>query len=64
MGIREYIEPMALAAVMAGADGIIYEIHEKPEEAASDGAQTLNFDESERLVNKLNATYELKKKLG
>lgn len=64
IGIREYIEPMALAAVMAGADGIIYEIHEKPEEAASDGAQTLNFDESERLVSKLNATYELKKKLG
>lgn len=64
IGIREYIEPMALAAVMAGADGIIYETHEKPEEAASDGAQTLNFAESERLVRKLNATFELKKKLG
>lgn len=64
IGIREYIEPMALAAVMAGADGIIYETHEKPEEAASDGAQTLNFLESERLVKKLRATFELREQLG
>jgi 3-deoxy-7-phosphoheptulonate synthase len=64
MGIREYIEPMALAAVMAGADGIIYETHEKPEEAASDGAQTLNFAESSRMIQKLQATYELRQKLG
>jgi len=64
IGIRDYIEPMALAAVMAGADGIIYETHEKPEEAASDGAQTLNFSESERMVRKLLATFELKQKLG
>ena len=64
IGIREYIEPMALAAVMAGADGIIYETHEKPEEAASDGAQTLNFSESESMVRKLLATFELKQKLG
>jgi len=64
IGIRDYIEPMALAAVMAGADGIIYETHQKPEEAASDGAQTLNFSESERMVQKLLATFELKQKLG
>jgi 3-deoxy-7-phosphoheptulonate synthase len=64
MGIREYIEPMALAAVMAGADGIIYETHEKPEEAASDGAQTLDFAESARMIRKLRATYELRQKLG
>ncbi|MDB5263410.1 MAG: 3-deoxy-7-phosphoheptulonate synthase, partial [Adhaeribacter sp.] len=56
--------PMALAAVMAGADGIIYETHEKPEEAASDGAQTLNFSESERMLKKLRATYELRQQLG
>ena len=64
IGLRDYVEPMALAAVMAGADGIIYEIHEKPEEAASDGAQTLNFAESERMLKKLRATYELRQKLG
>jgi 3-deoxy-7-phosphoheptulonate synthase len=49
---------------MAGADGIIYEIHEKPEEAASDGAQTLNFAESSRMVRKLQATYGLRQQLG
>ena len=38
---------------MAGADGIIYEVHEKPEEALSDGQQTLNFIESEKLVQKI-----------
>jgi 3-deoxy-7-phosphoheptulonate synthase len=64
IGIRDYIEPLALAAVMAGADGIIYETHEKPEEAASDGAQTLNFTESARMVQKLKATYDLRQKLG
>jgi 3-deoxy-7-phosphoheptulonate synthase len=60
IGIRAYVEPMALAAVMAGADGIIYEAHEKPEEAASDGQQTLNFAESAALVKKLQKAYELR----
>jgi len=60
IGIREYVEPVALATVMAGADGVIYETHQKPEEAASDGQQTLNFEESEGLIKKLRQTFELK----
>jgi 3-deoxy-7-phosphoheptulonate synthase len=60
IGIREYVEPIALAAVMAGADGVIYEAHEKPEEAASDGQQTLDFEESSRLINKLRKVFELR----
>jgi 3-deoxy-7-phosphoheptulonate synthase len=60
IGIREYVEPVALAAVMAGADGIIYETHQKPEEAASDGQQTLDFNESERLIEHLRMCFELK----
>lgn len=60
IGIREYVEPVALAAVMAGADGVIYETHQKPEEAASDGQQTLDFDESSRLIERLRKTFELK----
>ncbi|AKQ45372.1 3-deoxy-7-phosphoheptulonate synthase [Rufibacter radiotolerans] len=63
IGIREYVEPMALAAIMAGADGIIYETHEKPEEAASDGAQTLSFTESERMIRKMRKVFELRKEL-
>ena len=53
IGIREYVEPVALAAAVAGADGIIYEVHKKPQDAFSDGQQTLDFMESERLIRKL-----------
>jgi 3-deoxy-7-phosphoheptulonate synthase len=53
IGIREYVEPVALAAAVAGADGIIYETHQKPEEAFSDGQQTLDFNESAALIKKL-----------
>jgi 3-deoxy-7-phosphoheptulonate synthase len=60
IGIREYVEPIALAAVVAGADGVIYETHEKPEEAASDGQQTLDFEESSRLIDKLKKVFELR----
>ena len=54
VGIRDYVSKLALASVLAGADGIIYEVHEKPEEALSDGQQTLNFLESDLLIQKLN----------
>lgn len=60
IGIREYVEPIALATVMAGADGVIYETHQKPEEAASDGQQTLDFEESARLIARMKKTFELK----
>jgi len=59
IGIRQFVEPIALAAVMAGADGIIYETHEKPEEAASDGQQTLDFEESATLIDRLQKTHAL-----
>lgn len=54
IGIRDHVIPIALAAAVAGADGIIYEVQESPEEAASDGQQTLNFIESTELIGKLN----------
>lgn len=59
IGIREFVEPVALAAVMAGADGIIYETHQEPEKAASDGQQTLDFEESTDLINRLKKTSAL-----
>jgi 3-deoxy-7-phosphoheptulonate synthase len=59
IGIREYVPQVALAAAVAGADGIIYETHQKPEEAFSDGQQTLDFDESSRLIKRLRAVYNL-----
>lgn len=53
VGIRDYVSKIGLAAAVAGADGVIYEVHEVPEEAASDGQQTLNFEESNLLCKKL-----------
>jgi 3-deoxy-7-phosphoheptulonate synthase len=59
IGLREFVEPVALAGVMAGADGIIIEIHESPEEAASDGAQTLNYGESAQLFRKIRTLLDV-----
>lgn len=55
IGIRRYVGQIALAALMAGADGVIVEIHETPEEAASDGDQTLNFAETGQLLKKAHS---------
>jgi 3-deoxy-7-phosphoheptulonate synthase len=60
IGIREYVSAVACAAVMAGADGIIYETHRRPEEAASDGQQTLDFEESGKLAGRLRRVFELR----
>jgi 3-deoxy-7-phosphoheptulonate synthase len=59
IGIRSFVEPVALAAVMAGADGVIYETHQNPELAASDGQQTLDFEESARLIVRMKKTFAL-----
>jgi 3-deoxy-7-phosphoheptulonate synthase len=47
------VKPMSLAAVMAGAHGLIVEVHPKPDEALSDGAQSLDFDTFGRLMQEL-----------
>lgn len=60
IGIRRHVESMALAAVMAGADGVITEIHECPEKAFSDGQQTLNFAEAAVLFDRLHQTWALR----
>ncbi len=59
IGIRRHVPAIALASVMAGADGIIYETHSNPFKAFSDGDQTLDFRESEKLIRKMRAAYEL-----
>ncbi|GGI95354.1 3-deoxy-7-phosphoheptulonate synthase [Alicyclobacillus cellulosilyticus] len=42
IGIAKYVPAMSLAALAAGADGLIIEVHPRPEEAVSDGKQSLN----------------------
>jgi len=58
-GIRRLVEPVALAAVAAGADGIIVEIHQTPEKATSDAMQTLDFREFERLCGKAGRMFDV-----
>ncbi len=57
-GIRELVLPMALASAAAGADGIIVEVHCNPEEALSDGAQSLFPRQFEDLMRALRPVVE------
>jgi 3-deoxy-7-phosphoheptulonate synthase len=54
-GLRDKVIPMARAAVAAGADGVIVEVHPHPERALSDGGQSLYPDQFEKLVSELRA---------
>ena len=53
VGIRDLVPPMALAAVAAGADGLLMEMHPNPEKAMSDGAQSLYPEQLEKLMAQL-----------
>jgi 3-deoxy-7-phosphoheptulonate synthase len=52
-GVRSLVKPMSKAAVAAGADGLIVEVHPNPEEAMSDGAQSLRPEEFKALMGEL-----------
>ena len=52
-GRRDKVPPMARAAVAAGADGLLIEVHHDPEKALSDGAQSLYPAQFEQLMNEL-----------
>ncbi|MDF1505176.1 3-deoxy-7-phosphoheptulonate synthase [Roseisolibacter sp. H3M3-2] len=53
VGVREHVPSMARAAVAAGADGLIIEVHPNPDRAMSDGAQTLFVEQFERLMGEV-----------
>jgi len=52
-GLRAKVIPMARAAVAAGADGVMIEVHPDPERALSDGAQSLYPDQFEELMEQI-----------
>ena len=54
-GLRDKVIPMARAAVAAGADGVMVEVHPTPDRALSDGSQSLFPDQFARLVTELRA---------
>jgi 3-deoxy-7-phosphoheptulonate synthase len=57
-GKREYVPPMALASLAAGADGLLIEVHPDPDHALSDGAQSLDFAAFENLLSSLKRLAE------
>jgi 3-deoxy-7-phosphoheptulonate synthase len=57
-GKRAYVPPMALAALAAGADGLMVEVHPDPDHALSDGAQSLDFAAFDRLLESLRRLAE------
>lgn len=54
-GVNHRVLPLARAAVAAGADGVLVEVHDEPEEALSDGQQAILPQEFARLVGDLHA---------
>src|SRR5205085_11107362 len=54
-GLRDKVTPMGRAAIAAGADGIIVEVHPNPDRALSDGGQSLFPDQFAKLVTELRA---------
>jgi len=57
-GKRWLVKPMALAAVAAGADGIMVEVHPNPNEARSDGEQSLTFDQFRDMAGALRQIHD------
>ena len=61
-GVRSLITPLSKAAVAVGADGLIIEVHPKPEEAYSDGAQSLMPRQFEKLMEEVKKYLPLEEK--
>jgi 3-deoxy-7-phosphoheptulonate synthase len=53
------VNPLARAGVAVGADGLIIEVHDQPEQALSDGAQALTLEQYEELVSEVRSIYEV-----
>ncbi len=62
-GVRSLVQPMSLAAVAAGANGLMIEVHEHPDEALSDGQQSLNFRDFDELLKAGRSLFDVKSRL-
>ena len=54
-GMRDKVAPVALAAIAAGADGLMVEVHPQPDKARSDGPQSIYPEQFERLMRDIEA---------
>ena len=57
-GNRAYVEPLAKAAVAAGADALFFEVHPDPDNALSDGPNMVKLDEFEGLLERVIRVYD------
>ena len=57
-GNRENVEPLAKAAVAAGADALFFEVHPEPDKALSDGPNMVRLDEFESMLKRVLKVYE------
>jgi len=62
-GRRDLIIPMSKAAIVAGADGLMIEVHPQPSKALSDGDQSLNFKEFQQLIKEIKSMIKAEKKI-
>jgi 3-deoxy-7-phosphoheptulonate synthase len=61
-GRRSLVEPLSLAAAAAGADGLLVEVHPRPDEAVCDGPQSLPADEFAEFMRRVERAAELASK--
>lgn len=57
-GNREYVEPLAKAAIAAGADALFFEVHPDPDNALSDGPNMVKLDEFEEMLKRIIKVYD------
>ena len=57
-GNREYVEPLAKAAIAAGADALFFEVHPDPDHALSDGSNMVRLDEFENMLQRIMKVYD------
>ena len=57
-GVAELVAPLSFAAIAAGADGLIVEVHPDPANALSDGDQSLSFEGFRAMMHRLGAFAE------
>jgi 3-deoxy-7-phosphoheptulonate synthase len=58
------VQPMAMAAIACGAQGLIIEVHPNPDQALSDGAQSLTFENFAKLMSGVRAVYDAVQKVS
>lgn len=57
-GNREYVEPLAKAAIAAGADALFFEVHPDPDNALSDGSNMVALEDFEGILERVIKVYD------